>query len=348
VIGHLAFADGSPCPTLVLDSRHLPDEDGPLLAALTDARRWLTAAGAGHVLKIALIQPSAHPLLDLDYRFIQALPGGPDRFDLRGSCGHSVLSSITAAGESGMLPRLTAGDRVRVNVLNNGDHLVCEVENVGRTTVEYTVHFLQMPPRPTVDLLLTGAPRTSLRVDEREVEVSLVSAGNPYVFVGAAGARVRDVDELFADDAELFDRLVRLRRVAAEHLGWSPDGAFPKVAVTLPLDGELAVRAVSVPSWHPTLALTGIACLGAAIGVPGTIPWLTAREADCAPGMIHIRTPGGPVAVTAATTTSDDGTPHLSWTTVADKRVTFLGSFFLEPLAHFQLKEIAECLSLPV
>ncbi|GAB2846155.1 PrpF domain-containing protein [Lentzea nigeriaca] len=347
MIAHLAFASGSPCPTLVLDARYLPAEDGPLLAALADARRWLTDAGGGHVLKIALIQPSAHPLLDLDYRFIQALPDGPDRFDLRGSCGHSVLSSITAAAECGMLPKLGPGDRVRVNVLNNGDHLVCEVDSVGRTTVGFTVHFLQIPPRPLTDLLLVGTPRTTLRVDGRDVEVSLVSAGNPYVFVSAAGARVRAADELFADDAELFDRLVRIRRAAAEHLGWSPDGAFPKVAVTLPLDGMLAVRAISVPTWHPTLALTGVACLGAATGIPGTIPWLTAREASCAPGMIHLRTPGAVLSVTAATTTQDDGVTCLNWTTVGDKRVTFHGSFFLEPLAHFQLKEIAECLSLP-
>ncbi|ONI87880.1 hypothetical protein ALI144C_08060 [Actinosynnema sp. ALI-1.44] len=348
MIGHLAYASGSPCPTLVLDSRYLPAEDEPLLAALADARRWLGKAGGGHVLKIALVGPSTHPLLDLDYRFIQALPGGPDRFDLRGSCGHSVLASITAAAEAGRLPKLTAGDRIRVNVLNNGDYLVCEVDNVDRTSVGFTVHFMQTPPRPISDLLLAGTPRTTLRVDGRDVEVSLVSAGNPYVFVDAAGARVRHVDELFAADNVLFERLVRIRHAAAEYLGWSPAGAFPKVAVTLPLDGMLAARAVSVPTWHPTLALTGVACLGAAIEIPGTIPWRTAREASCSPGMVEVRTPGSVLSVTAATTTSATGEPCLSWTTIGDKQVTFLGSFFLEPLAHFQFKEIAECLSLPV
>src|SRR5690242_13370945 len=106
MIGHIAYAAGSPCPTLVLDARYLPRDDEPMLAALAEARRVLAAAGGGHVLKIALIEPSSHPLFDLDYRFVQALPDGLDRFDLLGSCGHSILSSITAAAHVGMVPRL--------------------------------------------------------------------------------------------------------------------------------------------------------------------------------------------------------------------------------------------------
>ncbi|WP_328603385.1 hypothetical protein OG943_25215 [Amycolatopsis sp. NBC_00345] len=348
MIAHLAYAAGSPCPTLVLDARYLPTEDGPLLEALGKARSWLIDSGAGHVLKIALVSPSAHPMFDLDYRFIQALPDGPTRFDLRGSCGHSVLSSIMAAAETGMVPRLGYGDRIRVNVLNNGDHMVCAVDGISRTTAHFTVHFLQSPPRPVSSLLLTGSPRTVLSVAGEPVEVSLVSAGNPYVFVGHRAAKVSTKEELFADDPVLFDRLSRIRVAAAEHLGWAPDGAFPKVAVTLPLDGRLAVRAISVPSWHPTLALTGTACLGAATGIPGTVPWFAARVAGCPPGMIHIDTPGGGTAVTAATTIPAEGEPRVDWITVGGRQVTFHGSFLLEPLAHVQHKEISECLWLPV
>ncbi|WP_018681526.1 PrpF domain-containing protein [Actinokineospora enzanensis] len=348
MIAHLAYAAGSPCPTLVLDSRYLPVDDGPLLAALAGARRWLIDAGAGHVLKIALVAPSAHPMFDLDYRFIQALPDGPERFDLRGSCGHSVLSSIMAAAETGMVPRLGCGDRIRVNVLNNGDHMVCEVDEISRTTACFTVHFVQSPSRPVSSLLLTGSPRTVLAVDGEPVEVSLVSAGNPYVFVGHRAARVSTREELFADDPELFARLSRVRTTAAEHLGWSPDGAFPKVAVTLPVEGGLAVRAISVPSWHPTLALTGTACLGAATGVPGTVPWFAARVAGCPRGPLTVYTPGGRVAVTAATTFPAEGEPRLDWITIGGKGVTFHGSFLLEPLAHVQRKEISACLWQPV
>jgi 2-methylaconitate cis-trans-isomerase PrpF len=347
MIGHIAYADGSPCPTLVLDARDLPREEGPLLAALTETRRFLEAGGAGHVLKIALVEPSRHPLFDLDYRFVQALPAGLDRFDLLGSCGHSILSSITSMSRTGLISRLGPGVRHRVNVLNNGDHLVCEVDEMNRGQVEFTVHFVRNPPTPVGRLLLDGRPRTTLTVDGRPVEVSLVSAGNPYVFVDAADAGVSTRDELFADDPALMARLLRIREAASAHLGWSPESVFPKVAVVMPDEPEsVAARAISVPSWHPTLALTGAACLGAATGIEGTVPWLAARDAGCLDGRVGIRTPGGTSSITAATMFRD-GDRELAWISVSQKVVTYHGSFFIEPLARFQLKEIGECLSLP-
>lgn len=346
MIGHIAYAEGSPCPTLVLDARYLPRDQDSLLAALTETRRWLADAGGAHVLKIALVEPSPHPLFDLDYRFVQALPSGLDRFDLLGSCGHSILSSITAAASTGLVSRLGPGVRNRVNVLNNGDHLVCEVDEVNRDQVEFTVHFVRNPPTPVGQLLLAGEPTTVLTVEGRRVAVSLVSAGNPYVFVDAAGAGVSTRDELFADDPVLMDRLLRIRAAASAYLGWPPESVFPKIAVITPDEpGSLAARAISVPSWHPTLALTGAACLGAATGIEGTVPWLAARDAGCEEGRVGITTPGGSGAVTAATIVRD-GTRELAWISVGQKVVTFHGSFLIEPLAHFQLKEIGECLSL--
>ncbi|AXB47388.1 PrpF domain-containing protein [Amycolatopsis albispora] len=345
MIGHLAYAVGSPCPTLVLDARYLPRDRDALLAALGDARRWMSDAGGDHVLKVALIEPSKHPLCDLDYRFIQALPEDHGKFDLLGSCGHSVLSAITSAAENGMVPRLVPGQRVRVNVLNNGDYLACEVDEVTKESTRFTMHFLQTPPRPVSAMLLDGSPVTTLEVDGTHVDVSLVSAGNPYVFVGSKGAGVETADELFADDSALFDRLSRIRVAAAAHLGMPADSVFPKVAVTIPgEDGKLVVRAISVPSWHPTLAMTGTACLGVAAGIEGSIPWQAAQEAGCGDNVISVVTPGGVVEVFAAMSIQDDQR-HVAWITVGDKRVDFHGSFFIEPLAHFQFKETSECLS---
>jgi 2-methylaconitate cis-trans-isomerase PrpF len=347
MIGHIAYASGAPCPTLVLDARQFPREIGPLLEALTEVRRRLALAGGAHILKIALIEPSPHPLFDLDYRFIQALPDGLARFDLRGSCGHSVLSSVMAAGRSGMLPRQGPGDRIRVHVLNNGDHLVCEVEEADRETARCTMYFLHTPPVPMERLLLRGEPQTILKLEDEKVTVSLVSSGNPYVFVGAREAGVTGSAELFAGGPDLFDRLGRIREAAAELLDWPLDGAFPKIAVVAPDGaGRIAARAVTVPGWHPTLALTGAVALGAASCIPKTIPWLAARDVGCHGGMVDIRTPGGSTAVTA-TTRIGDGRTELAWVAVGNKTVRFHGSFVPESLTYFQPREFGECLSLP-
>jgi 2-methylaconitate cis-trans-isomerase PrpF len=345
VIGHLAYAEGSPCPTLVLDAGHMPPDEEDLLAALTEVRRWLDDAGGGHVLKIALVQPSQNPMFDLDYRFVQALPEGPGRFDLRGSCGHSILSSILAAAASGMLPRLSPGARIGVHVQNNDDHVVCETDEVNRDNAVFSVHFVHQPAMPLRELLLTGQPVTTLDVHGTPAPVSFVSAGNPYVFVAAETVGVSTKEELFTDDPALFDRLVDIRTTAAARLGWSPRGAFPKIAVTLPLGkGRIAVRAISVPSWHPTLALTGAACLGAATGITGTIPWQATGRDPFSADPVRIDTPGGSSSVAAAAQVVD-GRRELNWITVGNRRATYYGSFLLQPLADLQVKELSECLS---
>jgi 2-methylaconitate cis-trans-isomerase PrpF len=320
MIGHLAYAHGAPCPTLVLDRRSLPTGDDELRAVLAAARSWLVDVGAADVMKIALIAPSTHPLFDLDYKFVQVLPG--ERFDLGGSCGHSILSSIMAANQLGWLATLAPGTRVRVHVLNTADNIVCEVDEVNRTTATFTVHFLQYPPVRLGDLLIAKSSRVRLTTGDADVSASLVSAGNPYVFVDAAEVGVPDRDRLFADDRDLYERLAAIRIAGARYLGHVTDGAFPKIAAVGQYDDRrLAVRALSVPSWHPTLALTGAACIAAAAAIDGTIPHELAQQAGSHPDRLVIDTAGGTTTVSASVSGSglDDS---LSWTSVATRSCT--------------------------
>jgi 2-methylaconitate cis-trans-isomerase PrpF len=345
MIGHIAYATGSPCPTLVLDARALPEKPDDMIARVTEARRSLASAGGAHILKIALIRPSDHPMFDLDYRFVQALPAGLDRFDLRGSCGHSILSGVVAAERMGMVPTLTAGGRVRVQVLSSGEGVVCEMDRVGRADAVCTVYF--MPPEPIVveQLLLTGAPVTTLAVRGESYEVSMVSSGNPYVFIDARRLGLRSPEELFGAGTALFDQLSRIREAATRHLGWSAAGVFPKIAALMPAGRTgLAARAISVPSWHPTIALTGAVCLAAAARIPGTVTHRLAQEALCGDGTITITTAGGSTTASATTRQAGDDTV-LAWSSAGQKAVTYQGSFLMEPLAHQQFEEIARCLA---
>lgn len=320
-----AKAHGAPCPTVVLDGRALPASDPQLLGVLAALRTEMTARGAGHILKNAIISPSRHPLFDLDYRFVQSLPGAMDSFDLRGSCGHSILAAVEAAARTGMIQPLVPGCRVRVNVLNNGDNVVCETEETSDGGTRFTAHFLCSPPKPLPELLSVGEPVSHIAFDGRTVPVSLVSMGNPYIFVPAAELGAGNTDELFADDPALFERMLRLRLAVCETYGWDSAGAFPKIAALLPDGPEaLAVRAVSVPSWHPTVALTGAVCLGSAAEIEGTVPWQLASGADRPEGLLCLRTTRGPLRV-AASTTGSGGDQRLSWVSVAEKQVDYQG-----------------------
>ncbi|MEV5157155.1 PrpF domain-containing protein [Streptomyces sp. NPDC053728] len=323
----LVKAAGAPCPTAVLDGRDLPESDPQLLSALADLRADLARQGSADVLKNAIVRPSRHPLFDLDYRFVQSLPQSHDSFDLRGSCGHSILAAVEAAARTGMIQPLVPGCRVRVNVLNNGDNVVCETEETFGGGTRFTAHFLCSPPLELPELLMTGEPVTHVPFEGRSVPVSLVSMGNPYAFVDASHLGVDGPDALFGDAPGLFDTMTRLRIAVCASQGWDTFGAFPKIAAVLPQDGGgLYVRAVSVPSWHPTVALTGAICLGAAAGITGTVPWaLAGRTASGPDALLQVRTPDGCVRVAAHSTSRPDGRRELAWVSVAEKQVEYRG-----------------------
>ncbi|MFB7937639.1 hypothetical protein [Streptomyces sp. NPDC056049] len=245
----LVRADGAPGPTLVVRVDRMP-------GGLLGLGRELARLPAAHA-KIALYGGDGAG--GLRYRFVQRLPGGG--FDFRAGCGHSLLACVVAEGRPGP---------VTVRALTTGDTVRCEPEPPGGA---YTLHFLRPPDAPGT--LPTGRPRDRLL----GVPVSLVSYGNPYVFVDARHVR-----------APARAHLLALRAEAARLLGHPPDSALPKIAAVEATPAGLAVRALTVGGWHPRLAVTGAAALAAAGALDGTV----VPRADG-----PVRTPGGTVTVSA-------------------------------------------------
>ncbi|WP_157869986.1 MULTISPECIES: PrpF domain-containing protein [unclassified Streptomyces] len=256
-------AEDAPGPTLVVRLDRLPAGALALAEELAYLRHALGRTPYADLNKIALYGSSARPGVDLDHRFVQALPGGG--FDFRAGCGHSLLACVVAEGRRGP---------VTVRAVTTGDTVLCEPEPDA-----YTLHFLRPPAVPGT--LPTGRP-----VDLLDgTPASLVRYGNPYVFVDARHLRARD-------DDGLRDRLLHLRAEAARLLGHPPHSALPKIAAfAAGPDGRLSVRALTVGGWHPRLALTGAAALAAAGALDGTV---------VPPVHGEVRTPGGPVTVSTA------------------------------------------------
>ncbi|MEU8762278.1 hypothetical protein [Streptomyces sp. NPDC048659] len=255
-------AEDAPGPTLVVRLDQLPPGALGLGRELAALRRALAPTPYAALNKIALYGPSGRPGdADLDYRFVQALPDG--RFDFRTGCGHSLLACVVAEGRPGPVTvrALTTGDTVRVTEEPGGDGA-------------HTLHFLRAPDAPGT--LPTGRPAELLL----GVPVSLVSYGNPYVFV--------DASHLDPDRPK--ERLLELRAAAARLLGYAPHSPLPKIAAFRRAPGGgLSVRALTVGGWHPRLALTGAAALAAAAALDGTV----------VPGDAGgtVSTPGGTVTV---------------------------------------------------
>ncbi|MER6330444.1 PrpF domain-containing protein [Streptomyces sp. NPDC001034] len=345
MIGYLAHTEGAPCPTLVLPTG-TPLDDGPALgAALTAARDWLTRTGRTQVMKIAFVAPSRHPLADLEFRFVQCLPG--DGFDTAGNCGHSLACATLVARKQGLTP-LPPGEPVRVHVTNNDAHVVCETDRTLHHESELSLHFVHTPAPLLGSLLPTGNPVDELTAGPRTLPASLVTAGNPYVFVDARDLDLPDRQALFTAGDTVLQELRALRAAAAELLGRPPTGAFPKIAAIGAYGpGPLAVRALSVPAWHPTLALTGAVCLAVAVTLTGTLPArLTPHHttADRRGRRIELHSPGGPRTVTVTTTDTPAG-PALTRTSVHGKRARILtGPLHIPTALHETRKEADLCL----
>jgi 2-methylaconitate cis-trans-isomerase PrpF len=318
MIPYIGRADGAPGSTVVLDRRQLPEDADGLARALAEVRDLHRSERWDGAMKIALISPSANPLFDLDYRFVQSLDADWTRFDLRGNCGHSMLVAITAAARIGWVP-LYPGARVRVNVVNNGDLLVGEVEQLSQCGAVFTVHILSNPPRLMAQVLPAGTAITPLHTPLGRLDVTLVDWANPYVLVDAADLGVASRTALFADDPDLLARMRVVQSCAAQLLGWPPGGAFPKVAALGQYrQGELLVRAVTVPNWHPSLGLTGAFCIAVAAEIDGTVPAVLRRRAGLPRGALVIDTPSTTVRASAAIV---DGA--VGWASVPGKTVQF-------------------------
>ncbi|MER8041997.1 hypothetical protein [Streptomyces sp. NPDC094032] len=254
-------AEDAPGPTLVVRLDRLPPGALALGHELAQVRQALEGTPYASLNKIALYGSSARPrAAGLDYRFVQALPGG--RFDFRTGCGHSLLACVVAEGRPGS---------VVVRAVTTGDTVLVEPDGGA-----YTLHFLRAPTEPGI--LPTGRPRDRLL----GVPVSLVRYGNPYVFV--------DARHLAPEDQER--QLQRLRAAAGRLLGYAPHSPLPKIAAVACGPDGLFVRALTVGGWHPRLALTGAAALGAAAAIGGTV---VPDDLGHAGGTV--RTPGGVVTV---------------------------------------------------
>ncbi|MGX4608041.1 PrpF domain-containing protein [Priestia sp. JNUCC 25] len=320
---HIAKAEGSVSPTVVVDGTEFTGEPEDALFFLSNVHKNHIENQDLQITKYAIIWPSNHPMYDLNYMFFQQIPGEPCTFDYKGSCGHSILASIKVAMHWGWIPKATPGLRVRVYIENVNDSLVCEVDQASRDDIECTAHFISNPPLKLGATLPTGQVSDMLKTSFGKVEVSIIAAGNPYVFVESSALNINNEFDLFQAEEELFLKLQEIRKEAIKLLGWSQDSIFPKIALLDCFDQEsISIRAISVPSWHPTLALTGAACLGVAASIKGTIVSKIAKKLD-GYNCLKIRTKNGNTGVNSATT-GEDLEDYLLYSSISDKKVQLI------------------------
>lgn len=260
--------------------------------------------------KVAIVKKSSREDADVDYTFAQVSVDKP-LVSFKGNCGNISSGVGPFAIERGLMEAKDKMTSVRIFNTNTGKVIIADVKTPnGR--VEYDGDFAIagvpgtaspirlkfMEPSGTLGkgLLPTGNAVDILEVPGwGKVEVSIIDAANPLVFVRARdlGLSGRELpDELNASQEKL-ELLETVRGLAAVRLGltedytrssWETPG-IPKMTFVSEADSywtadgreiseenvDILSRMMSMQKPHPSYAMTGAMCTAAAAVVPGSV-----------------------------------------------------------------------------
>ncbi len=300
--------------------------------------------------KAAIIGPPSRDDADVDYTFAQVSITAP-LIDWGGNCGNISSAVGPFAIDQGLVPATEPETTVRIHNTNTGKVIVADVPTAsGRAVVDgdYAIpgvpgtgarillEFADPAGAVTGRLLPTGQPCDELELtDGRHIEVSVVDAANPTVFVRAADLGLAGIElpaEIEANTAAT-DVLEEVRGIIAERIGLVGSAAdarrlspgLPKVGfVSPPADYvtsggarqpadacDLVGRLMSMQTAHRSYMTTGAIATAVAAFVPGTVvaEAVRPRASRSEPDTIRIGHPYGVMdAVVRATDPADPAT----------------------------------------
>jgi 2-methylaconitate isomerase len=264
--------------------------------------------------KVVLVGPAERKDSDVDYLFGQVSIDKPV-IDWSGNCGNLTAAVGPFAIAQGMVKAPADGTAtVRIWQANLGARIHAYVPVANGRVVEDGGFYLDGVAFPSEEIRLeffdqaevegalanvvfpTGAPQSKLFVpDVGELDATLISAGNPTIFIAAARLGLRG-DEMQGDvngDSTLLARCETIRAHAAVAMGLARSSAqatneqphTPKLAfVARPTpyvasngrlvgaaDMDLNARILSMGKLHHAMTGTGAVAIAVAAAIPGTI-----------------------------------------------------------------------------
>ncbi|RYF33982.1 MAG: hypothetical protein EOO26_06150 [Comamonadaceae bacterium] len=258
--------------------------------------------------KIAIIKKSEREEADVDYTFAQA---DVDR-DLIGydaNCGNISSAVAPFAIDEGLVTVTEPVTTVRIHNTNTGTMLVskvqvkggkarvlgaCAIAGVPGTGAEILMDYTDTIGAKTGKLLPTGRSVDTVTMEDgRRIEVSVVDAATPCVFIAAhsLGLTGSELPPEISADRALIETIGEIQSKAGEQIGlyehWRDvhlPGLPLAVIVAEPADYtdtnrdavratdcDLRARLVFLGKCHDSMAGTGSMCTAAASRVPGTV-----------------------------------------------------------------------------
>lgn len=289
--------------------------------------------------KLAIIGKCDNPDIDVTYTFGQVSYVAP-KIDYSGNCGNISSAVGPYAVDEGLVEVIEPVTTVRILNTNTGKILVEKVQvedgkakvdgdyviaGVPGTGAEVVVDFSGTAGAATGKLLPTGNVVDSMDVEGiGSLEVSLVDAANPMVFVRAEDVGMTGIETPAAIDEnkKLLATLEEIRAKGAVMMGLCGDWrdavqsipAFPMVAVVAPAqpytdftsgkpvaeqEVDFVSRLLFMQVTHKTYAGTATTCTGAAACIAGTVVNQVMRRKD-GESLVRIGHPAGVIALRVA------------------------------------------------
>lgn len=262
--------------------------------------------------KVAIISKSEQPDADVDYLFAQ-VDITSELVDWGGNCGNISSAVGPYAINAGFVPANSDGSvtTVRINNVNTGKIIDAQVPVAGtRAAINGDTYIAGVPsPGARIDLdfkspvgsvtgkmLPTGNLRDKVKLqDGREIEVSVVDAANPTVFVKATSINMTGLElpDFIEGSPEILALIEEIRSHVAVWMGLtekpelaaSETPGLPKIGIMSAAtdyqtsagktikksEVDLVVRMFSIRSPHKACQITAGICTGVASLLPGTV-----------------------------------------------------------------------------
>lgn len=287
--------------------------------------------------KLAIIEPASREDADIDYTFAQ-VSFASAKVDYSGNCGNISAAVGPFAIDQGLVRVVEPVTTVRIHNTNTQKIIIAEVpihegkaaisgdyqiDGVPGTGAKIALDFADTAGAVTGKLLPTGNAIDLVEIDGfKKIELTIVDAANPVVFVRAKDLNLTGVETPAEVDSnlELCSLLEKIRGKAAEMIGMVKDGqtaesqspAFPMLAfVSAPKDyvdfttgqlisekqTDLVSRLMFMQVMHKTYAGTGTICTGTAAKIPGTIVNQALRPEARERSLIKIGHPAGVIDI---------------------------------------------------
>lgn len=260
-----------------------------------DARQ-VNGLGGGDMLnaKVAVVSPAAESDADIDYRFVQVVPGEA-RVDTGPTCGNILAGVGAFAIEQGLVQAGQDTTSVLVRDVNTGARVQqvlqtpggrvqyagdCAIAGAPGTAAPVRLYYLDFVGNKTGRLFPTGN-----KTDTMEgITVTCVDAAMPTVLAAAAafGMAGDETPAALQGNSAFMQQLEQVRLCAAEAMGMGDvrGRVIPKFALVSPprQGGAVCVRYFTPVSAHAALAVSGGIALGTAVLTPDTVAATCAKR----------------------------------------------------------------------